>query len=241
MRRFGPHGGAMVVLAMEWVSCFLSDLLLDCVELCKSTRAAVDIYRQCQIDDYGFTAKDSSLEADRDPYTEWSFQDIFNEDGIVLDPVSVLPVQYEITTALLPSSSDPKLYPLDCSCLSSCSYVEVCRSAAGLRLLVNSFSSGLQHVTSNNMDLALSSQLHDRSRLLRDRECVHEFGKTTLAAIKAVAIALLQKVLNCRVVDCDLAIGYCTLLPKKYVLVILWKVINNTWQNYDKILTFMLW
>ncbi|KAJ8371946.1 hypothetical protein AAFF_G00298580 [Aldrovandia affinis] len=50
--------------------------------------------------------QDSSLEADRDPYTEWSFQDIFNEDGIVLDPVSVLPVQYEITTALLPSSSD---------------------------------------------------------------------------------------------------------------------------------------
>ncbi|KAJ8415551.1 hypothetical protein AAFF_G00425310 [Aldrovandia affinis] len=233
------------------------DLLLDCVELCKSTRAAVDVYRQCQIDDYGFTTKDSSLEADRDPYTEWSFQDIFNEDGIVLDPVSVLPVQYEITTALLPSSSDSKLYPLDCSCLSSCSYVEdmdflkpllgpvavmlqslqeCSQLELALRLLVNSFSSGLQHVTSNNMDLALSSQLHDRSRLLRDRECVHEFGKTTLAAVKAVAIALLQKVLNWRVVDCDLAIGYCTLLPKKDVLEILWKVINNTWQNYDKIL-----
>ncbi|KAJ8387803.1 hypothetical protein AAFF_G00149520 [Aldrovandia affinis] len=92
--------------------------------------------------------------------------------------------------------------------LQECSQLEL-----ALRLLVNSFSSGLQHVTSNNMDLALSSQvpshpglgspgaltghagmtvplrghlqLHDRSHLLRDRACVHEFGKTTLATVKA--------------------------------------------------------
>lgn len=33
------------------------DLLLDCVELCKSTRYAADVFRQCQIDDYGFVVK----------------------------------------------------------------------------------------------------------------------------------------------------------------------------------------
>lgn len=33
------------------------DLLLDCVELCKSTRDAAEVYRQCQIDDYGFVVK----------------------------------------------------------------------------------------------------------------------------------------------------------------------------------------
>lgn len=36
--------------------------------------------------------------------------------------------------------------------------------------------------------------------------------------------------------DCDLALGLCTLLSKPEVLKILWKVIDNTWQNYDKIL-----
>lgn len=36
--------------------------------------------------------------------------------------------------------------------------------------------------------------------------------------------------------DCDLAIGLCTLLSKAEVFKILWKVIDNTWQNYDKIL-----
>ncbi|XP_064209384.1 kinetochore-associated protein 1 [Anguilla rostrata] len=244
-------------LACQAVTVCHRDLLLDCVELCMSTRAAVDVYRQCQIDDYGFTTKDSSLEAERDPYTEWSFQDVFNEDGIVLDPLSVLPIQYEITTALLPSSSDSKLYPLGCSCLSHCPYVEGCdflkpllgpvsvmlqnlqecsQLQLALRLLLCSFSSVLQHVTSNNMELSLSAQLHDSHRLLRDRECLSDIGKTTLDAIKNVAIALLHKVLNWRVVDCDLAIGYCTLLPKKDVLEILWKVINNTWQNYEKVL-----
>lgn len=44
------------------------------------------------------------------------------------------------------------------------------------------------------------------------------------------------QVFNWRVVDCDLAIGLCTLLSRAEVFKILWKVIDNTWQNYDKIL-----
>lgn len=36
----------------------LTDLLLDCLELCKSTRMAMDVYHQCQLSDsYGFIAK----------------------------------------------------------------------------------------------------------------------------------------------------------------------------------------
>jgi len=34
-----------------------TDLLLDCLELCKSTRSAADVYRQCQIEDFGFLPK----------------------------------------------------------------------------------------------------------------------------------------------------------------------------------------
>lgn len=44
------------------------------------------------------------------------------------------------------------------------------------------------------------------------------------------------QVFNWRVVDCELAIGLCTLLSRAEVFKILWKVIDNTWQNYDKIL-----
>lgn len=51
-----------------------------------------------------------------------------------------------------------------------------------------------------------------------------------------VSIFFGLQVFNWRMVDCDLAIGLCTLLSKAEVYKILWKVIDNTWQNYDKIL-----
>ncbi|MGH0152701.1 UNVERIFIED_CONTAM: hypothetical protein FKN15_023799 [Acipenser sinensis] len=218
---------------------------------------ALKICRQCQIDDYGFIAKTSSLGADRDPYDEWTFEDFFNEDGIVLDPVMVLPVLYEITTNVVPYTAGKKHYPLDCSCLTNCPYVEEVnflkpmRSPMNsmlqnlqecsqlelvLRLVVNSFGTCLQHVISNNMDMALSAKLYDRRNLVEDRDFIVAMGEKTVSVIKDVSLALLHKVFNCRVIDCDLALGYCTLLPKKDVFEKLWHVINNTWQNYNKVL-----
>ncbi|XP_034780996.2 kinetochore-associated protein 1-like [Acipenser ruthenus] len=244
-------------LACQAATICSTDLLLDCQELCKNTVVAMDVYRQCQIDDYGFIAKTSSLGADRDPYDEWTFEDFFNEDGIVLDPVMVLPVLYEITTNVVPYTAGKKHYPLDCSCLTNCPYVEEVnflkpmRSPMNsmlqnlqecsqlelvLRLVVNSFGTCLQHVISNNMDMALSAKLYDRRNLVEDRDFIVAMGEKTVSVIKDVSLALLHKVFNCRVIDCDLALGYCTLLPKKDVFEKLWHVINNTWQNYNKVL-----
>ncbi|XP_028269515.1 kinetochore-associated protein 1 [Parambassis ranga] len=246
-------------LACQAITVCHSDLLLDCLELCKCTRIAMDVYHQCQLsDNYGFVAKDLTLEAEKDPYSQWSFQDVFNEDCIVLDPVSVLPVQYEITNCLLPISRDTKLYPLDCSCLSHCSFEdgsdylqplldplskilqmlqECSQLELALRVLVNSYGSCLQHVTSNVMDIKLSNQLYDLQELKKYNICMNNLRRTTTSSLNAVSVALLNKVFNWRVVDCDLAIGLCTLLSKAEVFKILWKVIDNTWQNYDKILS----
>uniref|UniRef100_A0AAQ4PH06 Kinetochore associated 1 n=1 Tax=Gasterosteus aculeatus aculeatus TaxID=481459 RepID=A0AAQ4PH06_GASAC len=230
-------------LACQAIATCHADLLLDCLELCKCTRIAMDVYHQCQLsDNYGFIAK-----TEKDPRSQWSFQDVFTEDCIVLDPVSVLPVQYEITNCLLPVSLDTKLHPLDCSCLAHCSFEdgsnylrpllgpltnmlqmlqECSQLELALRVLVNSYGSCLQHVTSNVMDIKLSKY----------NLCLNTLRKTTTLTLNAVAVALLNKVFNWRVVDCDLAIGLCTLLSKAEVFKILWKVIDNTWQNYDKIL-----
>lgn len=48
------------------------------------------------------------------------------------------------------------------------------------------------------------------------------------------------QVFNCRLVDLDLALGYCTLLPQKEVFENLWKLTDKAWQNYDKILAISL-
>ncbi|XP_067376658.1 kinetochore-associated protein 1 isoform X2 [Channa argus] len=245
-------------LACQAITVCNSDLLLDCLELCKWTRIAMDVYHQCQLsDNYSFIAKDLTLEAEKDQFSQLSFQDVFNEDCIVLDPVSVLPVQYEITNCLLPISQDTKLYPLDCSCLPHCSFEdginylcplmgplanmlqmlqECSQLELALGVIVNSYGSCLQHVTSNVMDVKLSVQLYDNQELQMYNKCMNELRKTTISSLNAVAVGLLNKVFNWRVVDCDLAIGLCTLLSKAEVFKVLWKVIDNTWQNYDKIL-----
>ncbi|XP_022522575.2 kinetochore-associated protein 1 [Astyanax mexicanus] len=243
-------------LACQAITICHTDLLLDCLELCKSTRGAADVYRQCQIDDYGFVAKDAVLNGEDDAYTESSVQEIFNEDGIVLDPVSVLPVQYKITTSLLPLS-DSAFHSLGCSCLSYCalqedtdfvrpllgpmstmlqSLQECSQLELALRLLLESYGSILQHFVSNNMDLTLSVKLHSNTRLARDKQTLDAIEKTALSSIRVVVVSLLHKVLNWRVVDCDYAIGLCTILCKSEVLGILWKIITSAWQNYDKIM-----
>uniref|UniRef100_A0A1A8IE11 Kinetochore associated 1 n=1 Tax=Nothobranchius kuhntae TaxID=321403 RepID=A0A1A8IE11_NOTKU len=84
------------------------------------------------------------------------------------------------------------------------------------------------------MDVKLSMQLHDAQELKKYNVCLNDFRKITTSSLNVVALGLLNKVFNWRVVDCDLAIGLCTLLSKAEVFKLLWKVIDNTWQNYDK-------
>ncbi|CAI9557211.1 unnamed protein product, partial [Staurois parvus] len=47
------------------------DLLLDALELCKYTHIALELYRQCHIEDYGFITKNTNSGGDRDHYKEW--------------------------------------------------------------------------------------------------------------------------------------------------------------------------
>uniref|UniRef100_A0A8B9R6W8 Kinetochore associated 1 n=1 Tax=Astyanax mexicanus TaxID=7994 RepID=A0A8B9R6W8_ASTMX len=115
--------------------------------------------------------------------------------------------------------------------LQECSQLEL-----ALRLLLESYGSILQHFVSNNMDLTLSVKLHSNTRLARDKQTLDAIEKTALSSIRVVVVSLLHKVLNWRVVDCDYAIGLCTILCKSEVLDILWKIITSAWQNYDKIM-----
>ncbi|XP_062470113.1 kinetochore-associated protein 1 [Pezoporus occidentalis] len=236
------------------------DLLLDSLELCKYTLAAKEIYRQCQIENYGFTAKTTSFGGDKDPYEEWTYDDFFNEDGIVLDPQIALPVAYETISSLLPVCEN-KLYPLDSVSLANCAFIkgqnllmpartpicamlqnlmECSQCELALRLIVCSFGSCLQHCVSNNMDLALSEKLHDVNTLAETNHFVIAMKQNSTSGIRSTILALLHKVFNCRLIDQDLALGYCTVLPKEDMFNKLWDVINNTWQNYRKILAVAL-
>ncbi|XP_072351643.1 kinetochore-associated protein 1 [Scyliorhinus torazame] len=234
-----------------------TDLLLDCEELCKNTRAAMDVYRQCLIDDYGFRTKVTTLETDKDPYDEWTFEDFFTEDGIVLDHLSVMPVMYEIATSFVPYSPDKKLYPLECVGLPLSPGVEgenhlkpvstpmtillqnlqeYSQLQLTLQLTINSFGNCHQHFVSNNMNFDLTKKLFVVQDLKDIKDFVINIGNMAFSIIKKNSQALLHKLFNCRVVDTNLALAYCTLLPKQVVFEKLWNVIGDARQNYNKIL-----
>ncbi|XP_030075113.1 kinetochore-associated protein 1 [Microcaecilia unicolor] len=233
------------------------DLLLDAQELCKYTHSAVEYYRHCQIEDYGFLAKNSSPGADRDDYEEWTYENFFSEDGIVLDPLVVLPVAYDMIFALVPSASGKIMYPLDCVNLAYCSYVkgenllkpaktpvgvllqnlqECNQYELALKHIVRSFGTCLLHVISNTMDVCLSAKIYEEKTVTNSKSFIFSLGEKTVSLVKNTAMALVDKMFNCRVVDHGLALGYCTLLPKKKVFEKLWDIISNAWQNYRKIL-----
>ncbi|XP_072443517.1 kinetochore-associated protein 1 [Chiloscyllium punctatum] len=244
-------------LACQAVTICSTDILLDCEELCKNTRAAMDVYRQCLIDDYGFRTKVTTLETDKDPYDEWTFEDYFTEDGIVLDHLSVMPVMYEITTSFVSYSPDKKLYPLDCVSLPMRPSIagenplkpvstpmssllqnlqEYSQLQLALQLTINSFGCCHQHLVSNNMNLNLSKKLFGGQDLKELKDFVIDIGNMAFSIVKKNSLALLHKLFNYRIVDTDLALAYCTLLPKNVVFEKLWNFINDAWQNYNKIL-----
>uniref|UniRef100_A0A8B9IIP1 Kinetochore associated 1 n=1 Tax=Anser cygnoides TaxID=8845 RepID=A0A8B9IIP1_ANSCY len=196
----------------------------------------------------------------KDPYEEWTYNDFFNEDGIVLDPQIALPVAYETISSLLPVSEN-KLYPLDSISLANCAFIkgqnlllpartpicavlqnlmECSQCELALRLIVCSFGSCLQHGVSNNMDLSLSEKLHDVSMLAETKSFLIAMKQKSTSVIMTTILTLLHKVFNCRLIDQNLALGYCTILPKEDMFNKLWDVINNTWQNYKKILAVAL-
>ncbi|XP_028621907.1 kinetochore-associated protein 1 [Grammomys surdaster] len=246
-------------LACHAVTICSPDYLLDVLELSKYTLTAVELCRQCQMDDCGILMK-AAVGTHKDPYEEWSYSDFFSEDGIVLESQVVLPVIYELISSVVPPA-ESKRHPLDSISLPYCSTSEgenrilplVSSISAllrtlqessqwelALRFVVGSFGTCLQHSVSNVMNISLSEKLLGKNTLANSRHIVMELKEKSITFIKGNAATLLHKVFNCRLVDLDLALAYCTLLPQKDVFDNLWEFIDKASQNYDKILALSL-
>ncbi|KAM9056380.1 LOW QUALITY PROTEIN: kinetochore-associated protein 1 [Megaptera novaeangliae] len=246
-------------LACQAATICSPDFLLDALELCKYTLMAVELSRQCQMDDCGILMK-TSFGTHKDPYEEWSYCDFFSEDGIVLESQIVLPVIYELISSLVPLA-ESKRYPFDSTSLPYCSISEgdslmlpIINSISALlqnlqessqwelalKFVVGSFGTCLQHSVSNFMNASLSDKLCGEATLVKSKHVVMELKEKAVMFIRGNAATLLYKVFNCRLVDLNLALGYCTLLPQKEVFENIWKLIDKAWQNYDKILAISL-
>ncbi|KAF3820625.1 hypothetical protein GH733_005170 [Mirounga leonina] len=227
-------------LACQAATICSPDFLLDALELCKYTLTAVELSRQCQMDDCGILMK-TSFGTHKDPYEEWSYSDFFSEDGIVLESQMVLPVIYELIASLVPLTGDNLILPIINSISALLQNLqESSQWELALRFVIGSFGTCLQHSVSSFMNASLSEKLFGEATLVKSKHVVMELKEKAVTFIRGNATTLLHKVFNCRLVDLDLALGYCTLLPQKEVFENLWKLIDKAWHNYDKILAISL-
>ncbi|KAH0502245.1 Kinetochore-associated protein 1 [Microtus ochrogaster] len=217
-----------------------TDIFLDALELSKYTLTAVELSRQCQMDDRGILTK-ATFGTHKDPYEEWSYSDFFSEDGIVLESQVVLPLIYELISSVVPIEGDSLILPIVSSISTLLQNLqESSQWELALRFVVGSYGTCLQHSMSNVMSINLSEKLLGETTLMTSRQIVMELKEKSTTFIRGSTTTLLQKVFSCRLVDLDLALAYCTLLPQKDVFENLWKLIDKAWQNYDKILALSL-
>ncbi|XP_008118075.1 kinetochore-associated protein 1 isoform X3 [Anolis carolinensis] len=241
-------------MAVQAVTVCSPDLLSDAMELSKYTSLARELSEKCQIEDTGFIAKETSLGADKDPFTEWTFDEFFTEDGAVLDPSTVLPPLYETASAILTKS---KMYPLESTCsavspfeqahnlCTSCMHpVSVLLSKLqegsqcefALKLAVISLGSLFQNVTASNVDMSLGAMACEQEAQDAEHKAfLYKMLQSSTSVTKSIVIDLLHKVFNSHPIDHRLALGYCTVLPKEMRFQMLWDLVNKTAQNYSKI------
>uniref|UniRef100_H9G5N1 Kinetochore associated 1 n=1 Tax=Anolis carolinensis TaxID=28377 RepID=H9G5N1_ANOCA len=201
-------------MAVQAVTVCSPDLLSDAMELSKYTSLARELSEKCQIEDTGFIAK-TSLGADKDPFTEWTFDEFFTEDGAVLDPSTVLVIRCFLLNFhgkkplqrhnILSPFSPLVAHNLCTSCMHPVSVLlsklqEGSQCEFALKLAVISLGSLFQNVTASNVDMSLGAM-----------------------------------VFNSHPIDHRLALGYCTVLPKEMRFQMLWDLVNKTAQNYSKI------
>ncbi|XP_026575130.1 kinetochore-associated protein 1 [Pseudonaja textilis] len=232
------------------------DLFLDILEFCKYTSFAREIYAKCQMEDFGFIPQAACLDTDKDPYGDWTFEDFFTEDGSVLDTPAVLPFAYKIASSLVPLA-EWKAFPLESASLPYCPFEQgrnrcrLCKHTIfallsslqegsqyelALGLICYSFGSLFRHMISNNVNDTLSKKLHGQKML--EEACPFPLAvmQNLTSVIQGIATALLHKVFNSHHVDHQLAFGYCTLLPRTAIFGKLWDIVDQTSQNYKKIL-----
>uniref|UniRef100_S4R4E1 Uncharacterized protein n=1 Tax=Petromyzon marinus TaxID=7757 RepID=S4R4E1_PETMA len=220
------------------------------------TRIALAIYEQCQTEDYGFVAKTGdSAGADKDPYQEWTFEEYFREDAIVLDPVQTLPVVYELT-ALVGPRKHGKRFPLDCTALALRSQetsevmqvytplvalLHSLREASQLQLalmtVLRHFAACHQHIFTNIVSKAVATRLHGQQWYDEQKTLLFTLTNTVMDIIKPIALALVHKVLNSRAVDKSLALSYCLMLHPDVAFEKLWSLVKNAQHNYPRILS----
>ncbi|XP_035673081.1 kinetochore-associated protein 1-like [Branchiostoma floridae] len=224
------------------------DLLCDCLELCKCSSLSQRVYQKCEKAAYDGSVQPADDEdhlagPQKDPYSEWTYDSFFKEDGLVLDTAEAMPLTYQFTLACLPQagcSVKGSVSPLNHARVagrsspeddegserildeihaSTSSIVQYLQESSLYQLAfqfsVQALGVCLQHVLMDDI-LNLPTQADQEQQAFRaiKRRKLLAMGKQGSVMGSEFITALLTKLFSCRRVDHNLALGYVSVLNK---------------------------
>ncbi|XP_078674136.1 kinetochore-associated protein 1-like isoform X3 [Branchiostoma floridae x Branchiostoma belcheri] len=256
-------------LASQALTICEQDLICDCLELCKCSSLSLRVYQKCEKAAYDVSVQpaeeDHLAGPQKDPYSEWTYDSFFKEDGLVLDTADAMPLTYQFTLACLPQpgcsvkgpvvplnharvagSSSPEddessEHVLDEIHASTSSIVQYLQESSLYQLAfqfsVQALGVCLQHVLIDEI-LTLPTELQ------AEQQAMKTIKRQTLAAMvkqgsflgSEFITALLTKLFSCRRVDHNLALGYVSVLNKADAFKKLKSQSSSAGLNYRRVL-----
>nr|XP_006814292.1 PREDICTED: kinetochore-associated protein 1-like [Saccoglossus kowalevskii] len=236
-----------------------TDMLCDCMELCKCTRLTDQIFQQCESGDYGVTVQSTASNIpgfQRDPYIEWTYNDFFKEDGLVLDSSIAIPLSNLFNMCCIPrirpvvdrlpyehdrligqsindlsdQESQPHLMDLSHIAWEMVSLLqENSLYSLGMAYILKTISEFVLYSTSRNMGFsdAISSQAMD--------SIMAQLKSKGNVMVQEHTSNLLLKIFGSRKVDISLALGYACILTKEKALDKLKSISTSAGYNYNKV------
>ncbi|CAH1264282.1 KNTC1 [Branchiostoma lanceolatum] len=235
-------------LASQALTICEQDLICDCLELSKCSSLSQRVYQKCEKAAYDVTVQpadddDHLAGPQKDPYSEWTYDSFFKEDGLVLDTAEAMPLTYQFTLACLPQAgcsvkgsivplnharvagrSSPEddegsEHILDEIHASTSNIVQYLQESSLYQLAfqfsIQALGVCLQHVLMDEI-LTLQKEADSEQQGLKamKREKLVAMGKQGSVLGSEFITALLTKLFSCRRVDHNLALGYVSALNK---------------------------
>ncbi|XP_064624498.1 kinetochore-associated protein 1-like [Lineus longissimus] len=244
------------------------DMLADCLELSKCASRTARVCKSLGSGDYGSSVKDHKESLDGfsvDPYKEWSFSQVYKEDGLVMESSKAIPLISRYSSVCLPSIGLNR-HPYVQHRLPGNAYLgkrdsEVSDSEESVQFMEYTESVALdcvQYLRENSRDCLALEMTIDYAQELLQHAVVQDMGYPNTPAkcdvlksekqalmkivgassktLRNLLLAIIMKLLNHHFIDMDFALNVLCTMSKKDVYSLLKSIIASVGLNYKRLM-----
>ncbi|XP_074641293.1 kinetochore-associated protein 1-like [Tubulanus polymorphus] len=255
----------MYDMAKQAVTYCSTDLIADCLQLCKTCNMLLRLSKQCHSGDFNPVMQETKCTEEGfsvNPYSSWMYDNFFSEDGLMLESAIALPNMCKYTLACLPQTGGRKHAFLQ-NRIQGQKMVELVEEVVSeenivipaepkvvqMQQIITSIVPYLRQRGHNQIALEIMMDaigaalcymvIQDMSGQEGLKKIMQSFGSLAAlgrSVINEILKGLLPKILKHHFVDGDLALGFLFCLPKDVVHTkLLDKIINTCGYNYKRV------